>query len=114
MIKENKQSPNMTLKIYFLKDMIVVCRQKMTKNRLLTPNKSLSRLLTLLANNSSKLKNEIRQILSFCISKINSPKKLINNQQQSNQLIIIMGENTIVIRNPKIFYINFFWPKNVA
>ena len=48
--------------------------------KILTPNKLLTRLPILLAqikagNNSYKLKNEIRQILYFCISTIKSLKK---------------------------------------
>ena len=33
--------------------------------------------------------------------------------QQFNQLIIIMEENVIVIRDPKTFYFDFDWPKDV-
>ena len=33
--------------------------------------------------------------------------------QQFNQLIIIMEENMIVIRDPKTFYFDFDWPKDV-
>ena len=45
-------------------------------------------------NNSCKLKNE----------------KVL---QQFNQVIIIMEGNMIVIRDPKIFYFGFDWPKDV-
>ena len=50
----------------------------------LTPNKSLSRLPTLLAQikvetNSNKLENKIRQILYLCINTVKSPKKAYNN-----------------------------------
>ena len=72
--------------------------------KILTPNKLLTRLPILLAqikaeNNSYKLKNEIRQILYLCINTIKSPKSL----QQFNQVIIIIEENMIVIRDPKLF-----------
>ena len=33
--------------------------------------------------------------------------------KQFNQVIIIMEENMIVIRDPKTFYLDFDWPKNV-
>ena len=33
--------------------------------------------------------------------------------QQFNQVIIIMKENLILIRDPKTFYIDFDWSKNV-
>ena len=33
--------------------------------------------------------------------------------QQFNQVIIIMEENMIVIRDLKTFYFDFDWPKNV-
>ena len=43
----------------------------------------------------------------FCISIKNHHKSL----QQFNQVIIIIEENTIVIRDPKTFCCNFDWPK---
>ena len=33
--------------------------------------------------------------------------------QQFNKFIVIMKENMIVIRDPKIFYFCFDWPKDV-
>ena len=42
----------------------------------------------------------------FCISIIKSLKKF-------NQVIIIMKENTTVIRDPKTFCCNFDWSKDV-
>ena len=58
--------------------------------------------------NSYKLKNEIRQILYLQIllyqySRIT--KRVYNN--------LIMEENMIMIRDPKIFWFNFDWPKEV-
>ena len=44
----------------------------------------------------------------FCISTIKSLKRL----QQFNQVIIVMKENMIVIRDSKTFYFHFDWPKN--
>ena len=45
----------------------------------------------------------------FCISIIKSQKSL----KQSNQVIMIMEEDIIVIRDPKTFCFNFDWPKDV-
>ena len=45
----------------------------------------------------------------FCISKIKSLKSL----QQFNQVIIIMEENMMVIRDPKTLYFNFDRSKDV-
>ena len=81
--------------------------------KILPPNK-LSTILPILLpqtkveNNSYKLKNEIRQILYLQIllyqySKIT--KRVYNN--------LIMEENMIMIRDPKIFWFNFDWPKEV-
>ena len=49
---------------------------------ILTPNKLLARLSVLLAqvkagNNSNQLRNEIRQVLYYCINMIKSPKNFI-------------------------------------
>ena len=73
--------------------------------KFLTPNKLLTRLPILLAqikagDNTYKLKNEII---------IKSPKSL----QQFNQVIVIMEENMIVIRDQKTLCFNFGWPKDV-
>ena len=45
----------------------------------------------------------------FCISTIKSLKSL----QKFNQVIVIMEENMIVIRDPKTFSFDFDWPKSV-
>ena len=71
---------------------------------ILTHNKLLTRFSILLAqikarNNSYNLKNEIRQILYFCISIMKS----LTNLQQFHQVTIIMEENMIVMRDPKTF-----------
>ena len=65
---------------------------------ILTPNKLLNKLPILLAEikagkKSYKLKNEIRQILYLLYQ---------HNKITKNQVIIIMEENMIVIRDPMI------------
>ena len=72
---------------------------------ILTPNKLITRLPVLLAQiktgiNSNKFKNEIRQILYLLY-------------QHINQVITKMEENMIVVRDPKIFYFPFDWPKYI-
>ena len=74
-----------------------------------TINKLLTWLLILLAqikagNNSYKLKNEIRQILLLLHQHNKNNQKRL---QQFNQVIITMGKNMVVIRNPKTFYFDF-------
>ena len=81
----------------------------------LTPNKLFTRLPILLAqikdgNNSNKLKYGIRQILYLLYPYNKITKKSL---QQFNQVITIMEESMIVIRNPKIFCFKFGWPKYV-
>ena len=39
--------------------------------------------------------------------------KYLSHLQQFNQVIIIVEENMIVIRDSKTFYFNFDWPKDV-
>ena len=78
--------------------------------KILTPNKLLNKLQMLLAEikagkKSYKLKNEIRQILYLLYQ---------HNKITKNQVIIIMEENRIVIRDPKTFYFYFDWPKDVT
>ena len=53
------------------------------------------------------MKSDKYCILSISI--IKSPKKFTTN----NQVIVIMEENIIVIRDPKTFYFDFGWPKAV-
>ena len=48
----------------------------------------------------------------FCISITKSPKNQ-RSLQQFNKVIIIMEENMIMIRGPKILCLNFNWPKDV-
>ena len=76
-----------------------------------TPNKLLARLPILSAeikagNNSSKLQNEIRQILYLLYQHNKITKTFFN------QVIIIMEENIIVIRDPKTFCFNFDCPQD--
>ena len=54
------------------------------------------------------MKSDIYYI--FCINTIKSLKDL----QQINQAIIIIEENSFVIREPKNFYFDFDWLKNVS
>ena len=54
------------------------------------------------------MKSDIYYI--FCINTIKSLKDL----QQINQAIIIIEENSFVIREPKNFYFYFDWLKNVS
>ena len=93
---------NMILKVYFLKDMIIVCGQKIKKNRVIRnqylsdmstlegdeeevkERKGLNRLPLLLAqieagNSLNKLNNEIRQILYFLYQHNKITKKFYNN-----------------------------------
>ena len=82
--------------------------------KILTPNKLLTRFPILLAQIkagriSYKLKNEIIQIL-YLLYQLNKITKKVN---QFNQVIIIMEENMIVIRDPKTFYFHFDWRKDV-
>ena len=44
----------------------------------------------------------------FCINIIKSTKKFTRIQ-----FIIIIEENMTVIREPKTFYFDYYWPKNV-
>ena len=92
----------MILKVYFLKDMIIVCGQKIKKNRVIRnqylsdmstlegdeeevkERKRLNRLPLLLAqieagNSLNKLNNEIRQILYFLYQHNKIVKKVYNN-----------------------------------
>ena len=79
------------------------------------PSKKLfTRLSILLAQikavkNSDKLKIEIREIL-YLLYQHNKITKKVN---QFNQVIIIMEETIILIKDPKTFYFNFDWPKDV-
>ena len=92
------------------------CDEKVKERKRLkifTPNKLLIRLPILLgqlkaANNSYKLKSEIRQILYLLYQHNKITKKSF---QQLNEVIIIMKESVIVIRGPKTFYFDFDWPK---
>ena len=45
----------------------------------------------------------------FSINTINYQKSL----QQFNQVIIMMEQNMVVIRDPKTFWFSFEWPKDV-
>ena len=78
--------------------------------KILTANKLLNKLQILLAEikagkKSYKLKNEIRQI----------PYLLCQHHKiTKNQVIIIMEESMIAIRDPKTFYFDFDWPKDVT
>ena len=70
--------------------------------KILTPNNLLTSFPTLLAqiktgNNSNKLKNEVRQILYLLYQHNKTTKNVYNN----------------VITNPKTFYFNFDWTKDV-
>ena len=78
------------------------------------PKKLFTRLSILLAQikavkNSDKLKTEIREIL-YLLYQHNKITKKVN---QFNQVIIIMEETIILIKDPKTFYFNFDWPKDV-
>ena len=90
--------------------------QKKTRTglKILTPKKLLTRLPILLAQikagkNSYKIKMKSGKYCILSISIIKSPKKFTTN----NQVIVIMEENIIVIRDPKTFYFDFGWPKAV-
>ena len=83
--------------------------------KILTPNKLLTRLPLLLAQIKSwkqfmqiKKWNQTK-IISFVSAKWNYQK----GSQQCNQVIIIMEENMIVLRDRKTFYSDFNWPNNV-
>ena len=56
-----------------------------------------------------QIKNEVRQILYLLYQQKNHQKSL----QQFNQVMVIMEENMILIRDPKTFYFNFNQPKYV-
>ena len=78
----------------------------------LTPSKLLTRFLILLAqvkaeNNSNK--SEIRKILYL----LYQHNKIMKNLQQFHQVIILIEENMVVIREAKIFF-DLDWPKNVG
>ena len=45
----------------------------------------------------------------FSVNTINYQKSL----QQFNQVIIMMEQNMVVIRDPKTFWFSFEWPKDV-
>ena len=88
-------------------------KNERTGLEILTPNKLLTRLPILLAQmkagyNSCKLKNEIRQILYFLYQHNKITNNICNNLIE---VIIIMEENMIVIRDAKTFCFNFDWPK---
>ena len=90
--------------------------QKKTRTglKILTSKKLLTRLPILLAQikagkNSHIIKMKSDKYCILSISIIKSPKKFTTN----NQVIVIMEENTIVIRDPKTFYFDFGWPKAV-
>ena len=73
-------------------------------SKILTPNKLLTRLPVLKAGNiSCKLKNEIRQILYLLYQHKKSLEKCY-------QVIVMMEENMIVIREPKTYCFDFDWP----
>ena len=77
----------------------------------LTPNKLLTRLPILLAPvKAGNRKKEIRQKLYLLYQHNKIAKK---DLQQINQIIITMEENKFLIRNPKNFYFNFDWLKDV-
>ena len=83
--------------------------------KILTPNKLLTRLPTLLAqikagNTSCKWKSENRQILYLFYQSNKITKKSL---QQFNQVFIIMQKHLILINDPNIFCFNFDWPKYV-
>ena len=83
--------------------------------KILISNKLLTRLSILLTqikagNNSDKLKIEIRKILHLLFQH-NKITKI--SLQQFNQVIIIMKESLVVITEPKTFYFDFDWPKNI-
>ena len=77
----------------------------------LTPNKLLTRLPILLVPvKAGNRKKEIRQKLYLLYQHNKIAKK---DLQQINQIIITMEENKFLIRNPKNFYFNFDWLKDV-
>ena len=113
---KNKESPETDIKESVdLSEMPPLGDEKVREGtglKLLTPNKLLIRLSILLAqirtgNNSNKLKNTIREILylSYQHRKINK-----KSFQQFHQVITIVGETIIVIRDPKTFCFNLDWP----
>ena len=60
-------------------------------------------------SNSYKLKNETRQILYLLYKHNKITKKVYNSLIKS----WLMEENMVVIRDPKTFYLDFDWPKDV-
>ena len=89
--------------------------------KILTPNKLLTRIPILLTqikagNNSYNLKNEIRHVLYLLYQHNKFSKK---SWQQFNEAIIIMdenmimGENVIVIKGPKLVCFNFDFPEDL-
>ena len=127
--KKKKWIVNVYPKSYFLKDMILVCSQKIKKNQLRKKNRLIKiinrsrRICKFIwhattrrwqmskrrkRNNNFNSKQTGKKIIQtkkwnqtniFCINIIKSPKKL----QHYNQVIIIIEENIIVIRDPQNF-----------